>query len=93
VKAAFLGMQSNDPYENLAVALRERLKTIADREAYERDPQEHLERLKRVSALIETCKGSLPGPVEPQLSHYLERASYDKALAYIEETHPSLRKE
>jgi hypothetical protein len=83
-------MPLTDPYLTLADALRERLRIIADREAYERDPQEHLEHLKRVSALIESSKHDLPAPVDPQLTHYLQRASYDKALAFIEGTHPSV---
>ena len=72
-------------YRQLADALRERLAVIADREAYARDPQAHLQRLQGASERISTLGGQLPAPVDRQLAHYLERCSYDKALAWLEE--------
>lgn len=71
-------------YPALAAALRERLAVIADREHYQRDPAGHLERLKEVAGRIDTLKEQLPPDIDPQLAHYLQRASYDKALAFIE---------
>jgi hypothetical protein len=68
----------------LAAALRERLAVIADREAYARDAAAHLERLKAASERIAALQARLPPPVDPQLSHYLQRCSYDKALAFVE---------
>jgi hypothetical protein len=73
-----------DSYQALASALRERLAVIADRTAYSRDPAAHMESLKQVSERIVTLQGQLPEPVDPQLAHFLERCSYDKALAFIE---------
>jgi hypothetical protein len=72
-------------FESLAAALRERLAVVADREHYHRDPAGHLERLKRASTAITTLAGRLPQPLDPKLAHYLDRCSYDKALALLEE--------
>ncbi|HEY5892095.1 MAG TPA: hypothetical protein VIT91_02585 [Chthoniobacterales bacterium] len=68
----------------LVEALRERLRVIADREFYQRDPEGHLAALQRVSGEIETLQVKLPQPLDPQLAHFLERRSYDKALAFLE---------
>jgi hypothetical protein len=70
--------------QSLAAALRERLALIADREWYARDPAGHLARLRTVSEQITALQRQLPTPVDPQLAHFLERASYDKALAFLE---------
>jgi hypothetical protein len=75
----------NDTYRALVEALRERLAIIADRSAYQRDPAAHLEQLQAVSERIVALRAALPAPVNPQLAHYLDRSSYDKALAFIEE--------
>lgn len=74
----------HEAYDSLADALRERLAVIADRAAYQRDPAEHLERLRVASERIAAAHNSLPSPIHPQLTHYLERSSYDKALAFVE---------
>jgi len=71
-------------FEELAEALRERLAVIADREAARADAAAHMERLKAVSMKIVELQGRLPERVDPQLRHYLERCSYDKALAALE---------
>jgi hypothetical protein len=76
--------QSPDTYQELTAALKERLALIADREFYQRDPAAHLARLQAVSGTIATTATQLPGPVDPQLAHYLQRCSYDKALAFLE---------
>jgi hypothetical protein len=71
-------------YAELAAALRERLAVIADREAAHREPAAHLDRLKAASERIGALQNQLPAPVEPRLAHFLERCSYDKALALLE---------
>lgn len=76
---------STAPKTDLAAALRERLSLIADRAWVQRDAAGHLEALKNVSERIVTLAANLPAPVDPQLRHYLERCSYDKALAFLEE--------
>ena len=71
-------------HEQLAAALRERIAVVADRELFRTDPSLHLERLKSVSERIVAMQSQLPSPVDPQLAHYLQRCSYDKALAFLE---------
>ena len=73
--------------DDLAVALRERLAVIADRDLFAREPALHLERLRAASEAITSIQSRLPPAVDPQLSHYLDRCSYDKALALLENTH------
>ena len=68
---------------DLAAALRERRTIIAD-EASRRAPDQHVERLKIVSERIDSLAAQLPQPVHPQLAHFLQRASYDKALEFLE---------
>ena len=76
---------ATDPMRELAEALRERLSVIADRDFYARDPAAHLLRLQSASTRIVEIQGQLPAPLNPQLAHYLQRCSYDKALAWLEE--------
>jgi hypothetical protein len=70
---------------DLATALRERRAIIAD-EASRRDEKRHIARLAAVSEKIDNLQAALPRSVDPQLAHYLERRSYDKALEFIEST-------
>jgi hypothetical protein len=69
----------------LAEALRERLAVIADHAHRDRDQAGHLQRLIDVSGRIDTLIAALPTQeLDPQFRHYLEKQSYDKALAWIE---------
>jgi hypothetical protein len=68
---------------DLAAALRERLQIIGDEDS-RRSPESHVTRLREVSERIERLEAALPKPVDPQLRHYLERRSYDKALEFLE---------
>ena len=70
---------------DLAIALRERRLIIAN-EASRRDEKQHIARLAANSQKIDNLQAALPRPVDPQLAHYLERRSYDKALEFIEST-------
>ena len=72
-------------YHELADALRHRLSVISDRDAYKRDPQEHLRQLQVASERITELQQRLPTPTDPQLAHYLQRCSYDKALSWLQE--------
>jgi len=72
----------------LAGALRERLAIIQDQES-RRDPTSHTARLRAVSEKIENLAGALPKPVDPQLAHFVQRKSYDKALELLEGRAPS----
>jgi hypothetical protein len=69
----------------LASALSERLAVIADHAHRDRDQAGHLQRLIDVSGQIDALIASLPSQeLDPQFRHYLEKKSYDKALAWIE---------
>lgn len=70
-------------YLTLADALRERRALIADDES-RRDSERHMAKLEAVSKKIAIAEQALPQPVDPQLTHYLARCSYDKALAALE---------
>ncbi len=72
-----------DLFSELAEALRERIAVIADRELYARDAAAHLEKLKAVSEKITTLGNALPRPLPGDFAHYLQRASYEKALAWL----------
>jgi hypothetical protein len=74
----------NEPAAALAQALRERRAIVADEES-RRNAERHMARLREISERIERLQSTLPAPVPPQLRHYLERCSYDKALAFLEE--------
>ena len=63
--------------------LRERLAIIHD-ENSRRDPEGHTARLRAVSEKIEKLEAALPKPIDPQLAHFLQRRSYDKALELLE---------
>jgi len=68
---------------DLAQALRERLAIIHDEDS-RRDAQAHMARLSAVSEKIDKLAAAVPGPLDPQLAHYLQRRSYDKALEFLE---------
>ena len=73
---------------DLGAALRERLAIIGD-ENSRRDPEKHTARLRAVSEKIDNLAAALPKPIDPQLAHFLQRKSYDKALELLEGRAPS----
>ena len=75
----------NSSLDPLAGLLRQRLTVIADHAFRDRDPQAHLEALKAISEEIQCEHESLEGMIPPRLEHFLSGASYDKALAFIEQ--------
>lgn len=71
----------------LADALRERIAVITDHAHRDRDQTGHLKRLIEVSGRIDALIAALPSAeLDPRLGHYLEKRSYEKALAWIEGT-------
>ena len=76
-------MKLENSFSDLAQALRERLAIIHDEES-RRDADAHMARLREVSEKIDKLQAALPQPVDPQLAHYLQRKSYDKALEFLE---------
>jgi len=79
------GLQSAESniLADLREALRERLTIIGDEQS-RRDEAKHLARLRAVSEKIEKLQAAIPKPIDPQLAHYLQRKSYDKALEFLE---------
>jgi hypothetical protein len=76
---------SSPDFASLADALRERLAVIADHAHRDRDQAGHLQRLIESSGRIDALIAGLPAQeLDPQFRHYLEKRSYDKALAWIE---------
>ncbi len=72
-------------FRELMDALRERLAVIGDEQS-RRDEAAHIARLKVVSEKIDRLQAALPQPIDPQLAHFLQRRSYDKALEFLEES-------
>ena len=79
---------AEDVSVQLATVLRERLVIVAD-ESSRRDVGQHMERLKQVSERIDALRKRLPKPMDPQLAHFLERCSYEKALELLEGSQPT----
>ncbi|MEO7319415.1 MAG: hypothetical protein ABIZ56_10540 [Chthoniobacteraceae bacterium] len=82
-------MSDTPHFDELAAALRERIAIIADRELYARDSALHLEKLRAASEKIASLQTELPASIDPQLAHYLQRCSYEKALAFVEDARAS----
>jgi hypothetical protein len=78
----------NNRTDELAAALRERLAIIGDDDS-RRDPEKHVARLRAASEKIDNLAAALPKPINPQLAHFLQRKSYDKALEFLEGRAPS----
>jgi 2-iminoacetate synthase ThiH len=70
-------------FVDLREALRERLTIVRDEES-RRDEAKHMARLRAISEKIDKLQAVLPQPVDPRLTHYLQRKSYDKALEFLE---------
>lgn len=71
-------------FQHLATLLRNRVAIIADHAWRDRDPAAHLSELQRVSEEIEKEHQSLSAELPARLKHFLQQASYAKALDFIE---------
>ena len=72
-------------HPELADLLRRRLSVIADHDWRDRDPAGHLEALKHVSEGLMAWTAENRPNLDAQLRHYLTNASFDKALAHLED--------
>jgi hypothetical protein len=72
-------------YQNLRVAVQTRLDIVADHAFRDRDSAAHLEALKSAAANLDALVATLPSDTDPTLRHYLERQSYTKALAWLQD--------
>lgn len=86
-------MREQDPHpsgteEALATMrclLRERLEVIADHAWRDRDPAGHLARLRWVSERLQELHRETRAALPARLNHFLDNASLQKALAFLEE--------
>ena len=77
-------MPTSPVYQELAEALRLRLSVIGNHALRESDPASQLQQLQAASERITELQQRLPSPIPGELAHYLQRCSYDKALAWLE---------
>ena len=71
-------------FPDLAKLLEARIAVIADHAFRDRDPEAHLEALKRVSGAIVSWHEAHRSEIDGNLDHFLTGASYQKALLYLE---------
>jgi len=72
-------------HKTLHAAVKARLDIVADHAFRDRDAAAHLEALKAAATKLDRLVATLPADVDSTLRHYLERQSYTKALAWLEE--------
>lgn len=68
----------------LATLLQEREAIIADHAWRDHDSADHLAALIRVSENINDWASTHRAEIDPRLQHYLDNASYGKALAHLQ---------
>jgi len=78
-----------DQFDKLKYLLRKRIEIIANHEFRDNDPESHLMALKEISESIEKEHHELRGDVSPQLEHFLDNRSYNKALKFLEKVKPN----
>lgn len=74
----------NDHLLPLASLLKQRLSVIADSEFRKNNPQAHLAALREVSEAIESEHQRIKPHLSPRLRHFLQQASFQKALDHLE---------
>lgn len=72
-------------HQALHAAVKARLDIVADHALRDRDPAAHLAALKKAASDLDALVVALPSDCDPNLRHYLERQSYTKALAWLDE--------
>lgn len=72
-------------WDLLKQAVQKRLEIVSDHAFRDRDPAAHLEALKQAHHRLEAMIAELPPNCDPRLRHFLERQSYEKALAFLQE--------
>lgn len=70
---------------DLRDALKARLAVVGDHALRDRDPAAHLAALKEAAGRLDALVTQLPRNIDPMLRHYLERQSYLKAVAFLDE--------
>lgn len=72
-------------FSELRQAVADRLNVVADHALRERDAAAHLAALQAAAARLDALVAGLPPDCDPMLRHFLERQSYTKALAWLDE--------
>lgn len=72
-------------HQKLRDAVKARLDLVADHAFRDRDPAAHLSALKSAAQRLDAEIAGLPSDADPTLRHYLERQSYTKALAWLDD--------
>ena len=70
----------------LREALQERLDVIADHGLRARDPDAHLQRLKAAASRLDAAIARVRPDCDAELRHFLDRQSYVKALAWLDQS-------
>jgi len=78
-------MMDNAQLTTIRDAVAARLAVVADHELRNADPAAHLEKLKQAAGKLDALTLNLPKDCDPMLRHYLERQSYVKAVAWLDE--------
>jgi hypothetical protein len=73
-------------HKNLKEAVQARLDMVADHAFRDRDAAAHLKALQSAGSHLDSLVAQLPPDTDPTLRHYLERQSYTKALAWLQES-------
>jgi hypothetical protein len=73
----------NTMHTELTILLQRREALIGDHQWRDRDSPGHLEALKQVSEEISAWAAAHRAQLDPRLRHYLENASFQKALAHL----------
>ncbi len=71
-------------HQELMDLLKRREDVIADHSWRDRDPSAHLDALREVSEAISAWHSENQKQIDPQLRHYLQKASFAKALVHLE---------
>ena len=81
-------MESTDALHQeqvLAELLQKRIDLIGDHAFRDRDAQGHLAALREVSEALDASFQRLKPQLAPRLRHFMEQASYSKALEYLKQ--------
>jgi len=73
-------------HKNLKEAVQARLDMVADHAFRDRDAAAHLKALQSAGSHLDSLVAQLPPDTDPTRRHYLERQSYTKALAWLQES-------
>jgi hypothetical protein len=78
-------MDIQEYLQELETALRQRLEVIADHSFRDRDPEAHRQALREAAGRLQHLQANFPPKLDPHLAHYLQNASYQKALHRVQE--------